>query len=92
MQWQKCRKPSSSGWVFAYLCFVLAWPASPDAAAGPVGVPFIDGFGKPAARAANHCVGFGEFEVEQAAAGDAEAFGDLLDAEVFSRHCRPFCP
>nr|DAJ99512.1 MAG TPA: hypothetical protein [Caudoviricetes sp.]DAL67943.1 MAG TPA: hypothetical protein [Caudoviricetes sp.] len=87
MQWQKCRKPSSSGWVFAYLCFVLAWPSSADTTSRTLGVPFIDGLRQPAPSAAYGRVGFGEFEVEQAAAGDAEAFGDLFDAEVFSRHC-----
>lgn len=45
MQWQKCRKPSSSGWVFAYLCFVLARPSSADTTSRTLSVPLIDGLG-----------------------------------------------
>nr|DAF51563.1 MAG TPA: hypothetical protein [Siphoviridae sp. ctZgu8] len=55
-------------------------------------VPFIDGLRQPAARAPYRGVGLRELEVEQAATGDAKAFCDLFDAEIFSRHCLPFLP
>lgn len=52
---------------------VLAGSSSADAASGTLRVPFVYCRGEPAASAAYGRVGFGEFKVEQAAAGDAEA-------------------
>lgn len=52
---------------------VLAGSSSADAASGTLRVPFVYRRGEPAASAAYGRVGFGEFKVEQAAAGDAEA-------------------
>lgn len=68
------------------VCQSLVFPgsASADAPTGTLRVPSVYRLREPAARAAYHGVGFGELEVEQAAAGYAEAFGDLLDAERYA--------
>ena len=63
---------------------VFSGSASADAPTGTLRVPSVYRLREPAARAAYHGVGFGELEVEQAAAGYAEAFGDLLDAERYA--------
>lgn len=62
--------------------------SGPSAMSGAVGVPPVYGVGLPSARAAYPCVGFGQVEVEQAARGDAEPFGDLLDTKVPFAHRR----
>lgn len=69
---------------------LLAWPAAADASAGTLRVPPVDGFGEPAACAADAHVRLRQ--VVDGGVRDAESFGDLFDAEVFSRHRRPFCP
>ena len=63
---------------------VFSGSASADAPTGTLRVPSVYRLREPAARAAYHGVGFGELEVEQAATGYAEAFGDLLDAERYA--------
>lgn len=63
---------------------VFSGSASADAPTGTLRVPSVYRLREPAARAAYHGVGFGELEVEQAATGYADAFGDLLDAERYA--------
>lgn len=63
---------------------VFSGSASADEPTGTLRVPSVYRLRKPAARAAYHGVGFGELEVEQAATGYAEAFGDLLDSERYA--------
>ena len=85
------KNPAHVAGFFAYLCFVFAWSPPSDTTSRTLSVPFIDGLRQPAARAPYRGVGLRELEVEQAATGDAKAFCDLLDAEIFSRHCRRPC-
>lgn len=87
----KQRKP---GIVFRasglFVLLVFAWPAAADTSAGTSRVPPVDGFGEPAAGAADANVRLRQ--VVDGGVRDAESFGHLFDAEVFSRHRRPFCP
>nr|DAK60862.1 MAG TPA: hypothetical protein [Caudoviricetes sp.] len=75
--------------VFLLFGLVLAWPSAADTTAGALRVPLVDGLGEPAARAADGHVRLGQ--VVGGGVRDAQAFRDLFDAEVFSRH-RPSCP
>lgn len=63
---------------------LLAWSAAADASAGTLSVPPVDGLGQPAAGAADAHVGF--WEIVDGGVRDAKSFGDLFNAEVFSRH------
>nr|DAI98956.1 MAG TPA: hypothetical protein [Caudoviricetes sp.] len=87
----KQRKP---GIVFRasdlFVLLVLAWSTAADATTRTPRVPLVDGLRQPAARAADPHVGLRQ--VVDGGVRDAESFGHLFDAEVFSRHRRPFCP
>ena len=66
------------------LPFFLAWTSTTYAAPRTRGVPSVDGLGQPAARRPDHCVRF-----RQPVGGGvlhAEAFADLLEAQVDSGH------
>ena len=65
---------------------VFAWPSSADTAARTVGVPLVDGFWQPAARASDGGVRLGELVGADGGGADAEALGHVGDAQVFDGH------
>ena len=89
----KQRKP---GIVFRasdlFVLLVLAWSAAADATTGTPRVPLVDGLRQPSAGAADAHVRLRQLQIEQSSRSDAEAFCDLFDAEVLSRHRHPSFP